>query len=492
MMRNNQNGLGKTPTAIEALLQQINGIGPMGQAVGGSSLAAGPYGADWYSNMTALNSQNMEEIMNNLMSEISASGGGNGGGGGGGGGGMSGGGGYSGSGAYGEGNAGMRGGGDPSRFAYGPDELGAWGSSDPFSNGNFQAPAAFASGVPAGQDVYEAYFNEVYAPQLEKDPYTKIPSWAWKYAVDADGRGYPPGAYGQLSDGSWVTPDGLDPWGVDTGQYSMDAFGKNPPGQETGPGSPGADFDRRNHPAFAGTGVPDGKAPAVIPSDNYRPMGQGGSISQTWKGSGGGGRRRGGAQGAGKWAGPARRPNHPNGGFQANGSTAFGGGGRNVPSGGGNSFPGGGYAAPGQIDRGIRNGEPERMRTEPDWSRHAERRMGGGDGRDVVRTSDNGRRVKYDDGTFERAGKERERVRTSSGPAGTNTNINISRNGGTAISNQSGGDGNRGRNAGNGGSANSNADRQRVVAEAQRAAQQKNNNNNKKQDDRKDDKNKKR
>lgn len=471
------------------IMQMLNGNNAGGPSIGpptqnpATDPLNGPYGRGWSALQQMMAMSNAAEMLSGtgvdvppwLASEGASDGGAGGGGAAGGGGGGGGGGGW----AYGAANL------DP-RFGYGPDE-GANDprSRDPFSNGMFQLPASFVSTLPAGTDPYQAYFDQVYGPELAKNPYTKIPSWAWKYAIDAEGRGYPPGSYGQLSDGSWVTPDGLDPHGIDTGQYSMDAFGKNPPGQETGPGSPGADFDHSRHPSLVG-GIPDGKAPAQGPAF--------GSVNQQFTPSGAGGgpsRRREGARGGnrgGVWSGPARRPNHPNGGFQANGATAFGGGGRNVPAGGGNSFPGGGYAMPGQIDRGIREGRPDRIRNEPDWGGHNARRTGGGD--DVVRVSDNGRRTRYADGTVVREGKERDRVRTRSNENGTSTNITISRDGGRVVSNQSGGDGNRGRNAGNGGSANASADRQRVVEQAQRAAQQANRSNERRNDAKRDDRKK--
>lgn len=471
------------------LMQMLNGstgtsapIGPPMQNPSSDPLNS-PYGRGWSAMQQAYALANAADLLGGSGTGVdvppwlagASGGGGNGGGGGGG---------YSGSGAYGEGNNGLAGGGwaypapglDP-RFGYGPDES----ANDPSQRNPFDAqfriPASFASQFPIGTDVYKAYYDQVYAPQIAKNPMTKIPSWAWGYALDAEGRGYPPGSYGQLSDGTWVTPDGLDPLGVDTGQYSMDAFGKNPPGQETGPGSPGADYDFSKYP-FPGQ-APNGKAPAPVdPISPNRPGG--GGLASGWSGTGNARGRGGNRQG--RWAGPARRPNHPNGGFQANGATAFGGGGRNVPAGGGNSFPGGGYAIPGQIDRGLREGRPDRIRNEPDWAEHSARRTGSGN--DVVRVSDNGRRTRYADGTVVREGKERERVRTRDNGNGTTTNVTVTRNGGTAISNQSGGDGNRGRNAGNGGSANANADRQRVVEQAQRAAKKSNDNNRKREDER--------
>lgn len=491
------------------LMQMLTGGGINGNGVGSPGTSPydaalnSPYGRGWGALQQAYSSDNIAALLGDytnslgtnipeLLGNESPSGGGGSAGGGNGGGGR----GYSGSGAYGEGSAGGGGGWAypaanlDSRFGYGPDESANDPSArDPFS-AQFRIPASFASQFPPGTDVYEQYYNEVYAPQIAKNPMTKIPAWAWKYAIDAEGRGYPPGSYGQKSDGTWVTPDGIDPLGVDTGQYSMDAFGKNPPGQDTGPGSPGADFDFSKYP-FPG-GPPNGKAPAVgghVVGSQAEP-GHGGF---TGSGAGGGPavRRRGGNR-QGQWAGPARRPNHPNGGFQANGATAFGGGGRNVPAGGGNSFPGGGYAAPGQINRGLSSGQPDRIRTEPDWSRHADRRTGGGNN-DVVRTSDNGRRVRYEDGTVVRQPKERERVRVREDENGNSTKVTVSRNGGTVISNQSGGDGNRGRNAGNGGNANASADRQRVVSQAQQAARNGNGGGNRNDDKRRDDeRNKKR
>ncbi len=506
-LANNQIGGTTSPQVLQLLQQLGGGMSPIGargasmspigaRATGGMDFASGPYGNEWMARMDAISRQSLDELMASLANQVGAQapdGGGGGNGGGGNGGGVSGGGGgYSGSGAYGEGNAGGGGGWAypaanlDSRFGYGPDESANDPSQrDPF-NAQFRIPMSYASQFSPDTDVYEQYYNEFYAPLIAKNPMTKIPAWAWKYAIDAEGRGYPPGSYGQKSDGTWVTPDGIDPLGVDTGQYSMDAFGKNPPGQDTGPGSPGADYDFSKYP-FPGQGL-TGKSPVGVD-----PMHRPSQISQVWNGSGGGGgRRRGGAQGTGRWAGPARRPNHPNGGFQANGSTAFGGGGRNVPAGGGNSFPGGGYAAPGQINRGLNSGQPDRVRTEPDWSRHADRRTGGGNN-DVVRTSDNGRRVRYEDGTVVRQPKERERVRVREDENGTSTKVTVSRNGGTVISNQSGGDGNRGRNAGNGGNANASADRQRVVSQAQQAARNGNGGGNRNDDKRRDDeRNKKR
>lgn len=483
-----QNQTGMDPRLsqlIGTLGLQTNAGGHLGStAIGQNPIHSSPYGQGWSARFNNMAEQSIMDLINSLGGGLSAEdviggGGGNGGGGGGGNGG-GGGGGYSGSGAYGQGNNGLAGGGwaypapglDP-RFGYGPDES----ANDPSQRNPFDAqfriPASFASQFPPGTDIERAYYEQVYAPQIAKNPMTKIPAWAWGYALDAEGRGYPPGSYGQLADGTWVTPDGLDPLGVDTGQYSMDAFGKNPPGQDTGPGSPGADYDFSKYPfpgQTPGGQIPNGKAPAVQ---------QGGFVGS---GAGGGpARRRAGGRGGnrqGIWSGPARRPKHPNGGFQANGATAFGGGGRNVPAGGGNSFPGGGYAMPGQIDREVNN----RRRDEPSWSGSANRR--GGSDNDVVRVSDNGRRTRYADGTVVREGKERERVRTRDNGNGTTTNVTVTRNGGTAISNQSGGDGNRGRNAGNGGSANANADRQRVVEQAQRAAKKSNDNNRKREDER--------
>lgn len=137
-----------------------------------------------------------------------------------------------------------------------------------------------------------------------------------------------------------------------------------------------------------------------------------------------------------------------------------------------NQFVGGGYAIPGQIDRALRERDRENRRADREvrtnWGDLNSRRTGGSGEREAVRTSDNGRRVRYSDGTVERQGKERTRERSRTGPAGTTTNVTITRNGGTAISNQSGGNNNRD----GGGGGNRNRDQQRVVEQAQRASRQ--------------------
>lgn len=372
-------------------------------------------------------------------------------------------------------------------YSYQEGELRGMLSGDPArGSGLFAAPASYTGS-------YEELAHDLYDQVLAENPTAIIPSWAWKYVLDAEARGYPPGSYGQTSDGTWLTPDGRGPGDYFSGRYSggknVDAWQAEQGLDTNGDGIVDRPLQGGRPPNDHGPGtVTDPLQPgdafptARTPHANTGP----GGGRDTGRGSGGRG-FAGGGGGRDDGGGGQRRRDR---GGTANVT------GRISPFGTG--FTGGGFPMPDMGDRrnrdlarAARGGNNDRRET--GWADLArDMGLGGGGkkngGRQAIKVSENGRRVRYSDGTVERQGKERTRNRTRSGPAGTTTTITINRSGGKAVSNQSGGNGNRGRNAGNGGNANSNANGGRVVQQPQRAPQQnqnkpqnQNNNRNNKQ-----------